>query len=220
MSWQFLITAFRLIVALSIVGALDLSMETNSTAATRRTDSIVMPPSAASTTQNQQQRIAMIITLAGNRKLAPYFEWGCRTIGTSKDLVDMIVFHENNQQLKDMKCAENVKFINLGERGLSELIAKHIMGEDSNEDIRKQLVLVISNVLLYTPRYLVEIKPMSGTLFHDYISHYSHWTYSDPDIVWGNLSKWIDRNDLPQYDIVSFAKHFDAARLYLRGQVR
>jgi hypothetical protein len=210
MTWHILIAFCRLVFTMVIVGALDPPTNVV-TKSENGTDSAVKNAS--------KNRIAMIMTLAGNRKLAQYFEWGCRTISASKSLIDMIVVHENNQQLKDMKCADNVKFVNLGERGLSEMVAKHILGQESNEDVVKQLVLVINNVLTHTPRYLVEIKPMTGSLFKDYISHYSHWTYTDPDIIWGDVCQWITDNDLEHYDIISFAKHFDAARLYLRGQV-
>ncbi len=195
---------FRVVVILMVVGAFSASNN----------------PIFAPVVNASRHRIGMVIMLAGSHKLAQYFEWGCRTIISSKDLVDMIVFHENNQQLKNVKCAENVKFINLGERGLSEMVAKHIMGKGSDEDVVKQLVLVVNNILTHTPRYLVEIKPMAGSMFKDYLSQYSHWTYTDPDIIWGNLTNWLNPNDLAHYDILSFSKHFDAGRLYLRGQVR
>lgn len=165
-------------------------------------------------------RIALVVTLAGNLKLAQYFEWSCRTIVASKSLVDMLVFHENNQKLGEMKCAENVKFINLGDRGLSTIIAKQVLGDGIKEDVLHQLEHIINNILIHSPRYLVEIKPMIGSLLANYLTSYSHWSYTDPDIIWGNVGDWLEESDLENYDIVSFAKHMDAARLFLRGQVR
>jgi hypothetical protein len=164
-------------------------------------------------------RFALVVTLAGNRKLAPYFEWSCRSIGASKAIADMLVFHENNQQLLHVKCAQNVKFINLGERGLSELIVRHILGNNTLEDTVSQLANVVNNVLTHMPKYLVETKPMTGTLFASHLSQYSHWTYTDPDILWGDLSRWLDKSDVMNHDIITIATNFDAARLYLRGQV-
>ena len=76
----------------------------------------------------------------------------------------------------------------------------------------------LNAVIEHIPRYLVEIKPMMGELFKDYLKTYSHWTYSDPDIIWGDLKGWVEKSDLSTYDIVSFGKQMDAGRLFLRGQ--
>jgi hypothetical protein len=59
---------------------------------------------------------------------------------------------------------------------------------------------------------------MLGALFKDWLTGYTHWAYTDPDIVFGNLTNWIDRKDLAQYDVISFARTFDAGRLFLREQ--
>jgi hypothetical protein len=174
--------------------------------------------------KKQASRIALIITLAGNNKLSEYFEWGCRSIYHSSDMVDLFVFHENNQRLRQVTCASNVKFINIGDKGLGSLISKHVLQNSQNdsihsESIERELALVLGNILIHMPKYLVEIKPMLGDLFQAHLSSYSHWSYTDPDILWGNLTEWIEPDDLTDFDIVSFAKHWDASRLYLRGQV-
>lgn len=174
--------------------------------------------------KEQNNKIALIITLAGNNKLSEYFEWGCRSIYHSKEIIDLFVFHENNQRLRQVTCAANVKFINVGDRGMASLIVKHIVsGGNANstfpEDIEKELSLTLGNILLHSPKYLVEVKPMLGDLFQNYISSYSHWGYTDPDILWGNMTEWIEPNDFEDFDVLSFAKHWDASRLYLRGQV-
>ncbi|RYH05299.1 hypothetical protein EON65_45110 [archaeon] len=164
-------------------------------------------------------RLALVVTLAGNRKLADYFEWSCRSIQISADLVDMLVFHENNQKLRNVSCASNVKFINLGEKGIADTISKLIVFNETNDSVQRELSMVINNVLIHMPRYLVEVKPMTGSLFKSYLSGYSHWSYTDPDIIWGDLRDWIDLKDLRQFDVVSFAKNWDAGKLYLRGQM-
>lgn len=168
-------------------------------------------------------RWALIVTLAGTRKLNEYFEWSCRSIGSSSDLVDMIVFHEGNERLKSMSCANNVKLISLGENGLAKLITSEVMGGKGNstmsESNRGHLTMMLSDIIVHIPRYLVEIKPMSGVLFKDYLTSYTHWSYADPDIIWGNLSNWIDVKDSRDFDIVSLCKPMDSARLFLRGQV-
>ena len=167
-------------------------------------------------------RWALVVTLAGTRKLNEYFEWSCRSIGSSSDFVDMLVFHEGNERLKSMNCAQNVKLISLGENGLAKLITSEILSNSTSsmsESNRGHLTMMLSDIIVHIPRYLVEIKPMSGVLFKDYLTSYSHWSYADPDVIWGNLSNWVDVKDTQSFDIVSLCKPMDSGRLFLRGQV-
>jgi hypothetical protein len=170
----------------------------------------------------QNNRFAIVVTIAGTRKLSEYFEWGCRTIGASSLNFDMLVFHESNSKLKEVHCAKNVKFIDLGENGLSKLVVSEVLSTSnhSSEENRGDLINMMSNVMIHVPRYLVEVKPMTGALFRDWLNQYSHWTYTDPDIIWGNLSRWIDDQDTSLFDILTIAKNLDAGRLFIRGQVR
>jgi hypothetical protein len=141
----------------------------------------------------------------------------------------MLVFHESNSRLKDIHCAHNVKFIDLGENGLSKLIVAEVLsatanandgkGEIVSEDSRNELNNYLSNIMIHIPRYLVEVKPMTGTLFKDWLAPYSHWSYTDPDIIWGNLTNWVEVDDFNKYEVVTLAKIFDAGRLFIRGQV-
>jgi len=166
-------------------------------------------------------RGALIVTIAGNHKLSDYFEWSCKTIGASKDRFDMLVFHETNSKLTSLKCASNVKLIDLGENGLSKaIISKILDGATSNEAVKGRMTMMLNDILTHGPRYLVEIKPMLGDLFREHLTSYSHWSYTDPDIVWGNLSDWVEEKDLKRFEIVTIAKNNDAGRLFLRGQVR
>ena len=166
-------------------------------------------------------RGAIIITLAGDHKLAQYFEWTCRTITYSSQYYDMLVFHESNSKVVTLNCANNVKLIDIGKNGLSRLIVNKILENDmsTSADTKNTLIKLLELILLHMPRYLVEIKPVLGSIFKDYLTNYSHWSYSDPDIVWGNLVDWMDIQDLVDYEIITVAKNMDAARLFLRGQV-
>eukprot|EP01032_Pedospumella_encystans_P022017 gene22017-24962_t len=165
-------------------------------------------------------RGALIVTIAGNHKLSEYFEWSCKTIGASKDRFDMLVFHESNSKLMSLNCASNVKLINLGENGLSKAIIAKVLDETtSNESVKGRMTMMLNDIITYGPRYLVEVKPMLGDLFREHLTEYSHWSYTDPDIIWGNLSDWIEEKDLERFEIVTFAKNNDAGRLFLRGQL-
>jgi hypothetical protein len=165
-------------------------------------------------------RYAMVVTLQGPNKLSSYFEWTCRTIGHAAEKFDMLVFHESNARLKEIKCADNVKFVDLGQNGLAKLIVNEVLTEfnSSSDSVREDLIGLLSTVILHIPRYLIEVKPMTGSLFHEYLSGYSHWTYTDPDIIWGNVANWIDPADAETFDIITLAKTNDAGRLFIRGQ--
>jgi hypothetical protein len=176
-----------------------------------------------------KQRIAIVLTLAGGAKLSDYFDWTCMSISSSASLVDMIVFHEANSEVlkreKSGVCADNVKFVNLGHRGLVTSIVSLVMSSDMSlklsdkKDSSDQLVTTLNEVVANIPKYLVEVKPVLGELFHLYLSNYTHWAYSDPDILWGDLSSWIEQTDLNRFDILSVGKQMDAGRLFLRGQL-
>lgn len=165
-------------------------------------------------------RYALVVALAGNKKLTEYFSWSCRTIFDSRDRFDLLVFHENNQLLRNVTCAENVKFYNLGEKGLSMEIVKTVLNtEDISNDAGQQLTKTVDSILQYIPTYLSELKPMMGAIFGRYLSSYRYWSYTDPDMIFGSLSQWITDEDLDQYHYYTLARNWDAARLFLRSQL-
>ena len=164
---------------------------------------------------------AIVINLAGTPKLSKYFEWSCMSIQASSPMFDMIVFHEGHEDVNSLTCASNVIFVDLGEFGFSELVVRKILSKDNSiisEDARLSIVKLINNVITSIPRYIVELKPMTGEVFQEWLKGYSHWTYSDPDILWGNLCNWIDIDELTKYDVLTISKVMDAGRLFLRGQ--
>ena len=162
---------------------------------------------------------AIIVTLAGQTYLAEYFLWTCLTVEKSSSLFDMLVFHESNEKLKNIKCGSNVKFIDLGINGLSNLIVDTVFTrKNMNPDTLSHLKQLTAQVINHIPRYLVEIKPLSGKLFAKWLEPYSHWTYTDPDIMWGDLTQWLSPEIIGNYEIVTVAKQRDSGRLFLRGQ--
>ena len=60
-------------------------------------------------------------------------------------------------------------------------------------------------------------KPTHGVVFAEYLASYSHWSYTDIDMLIGDLPLFVELEELTRYDI--FTYHFgDVFRLYLRGQ--
>jgi hypothetical protein len=54
------------------------------------------------------------------------------------------------------------------------------------------------------PYLITEYKPATGTVFAQYLTPYTHWTYTDPDIIWGDLTSWIHDRELRHYDIATW----------------
>lgn len=54
-------------------------------------------------------------------------------------------------------------------------------------------------------------------MFRDYLLNYSHWGYSDLDIVCGQLPRFIERAELRDYHVVTYS-FGDNEAIYLRGQ--
>jgi hypothetical protein len=170
----------------------------------------------------------------------PYFVASC---GRSAFLVDWLIFHEDAQlpAAEDMQAAPNVIFHNLGRDGLSRLfgtrIAAALHGEAKGEEghdgtdgaggaggaggaaaLEAARLVSLFRMAFREFSYIVtEYKPTHGIVFADYLRSYSHWSYTDIDLISGDLPLHIELSELRDYDI--FTYHFgDVFRLYLRGQ--
>jgi hypothetical protein len=79
------------------------------------------------------------------------------------------------------------------------------------------LIRRLSKQIIHLPYILVEYKPAFGHIFADYLKEYTHWGYSDLDVVFGDMSRWIDEDEWTDYDVVTYG-YGDQDKLYLRGQ--
>ena len=43
---------------------------------------------------------------------------------------------------------------------------------------------------------VTEYKPTYGAVFSEYLGEYTHWSYTDIDIVLGDLALFLDRSEL------------------------
>jgi hypothetical protein len=156
--------------------------------------------------------------------VSPYLLLFCTGAAGAADLVDFWIFHTG--VLEDWPslirtCPDNVKFVNLGYRGLAERLLRVIDQKQQPLAMEKEELLQLATTYLQVNPYgLVEFKPALGHIFADYIDEetYTHWGYSDMDILFGDLSpNWITRDELEEFDIVTYT-FGDQNRLYLRGQ--
>ncbi len=64
------------------------------------------------------------------------------------------------------------------------------------------------NITLKKPFGLYDLRPLYGKIFEDYLSDYTFWGYSDIDIIYGQINKFINIKTLQKYDIISTYKGF------------
>ena len=78
----------------------------------------------------------------------------------------------------------------------------------SFEDIRQ---LVQNNfdfeITLHKPYKLCAYKPAYGEIFSKFLLDYDFWGYCDIDLIWGNLEKWLRREEVFEYDRISHWGH-------------
>ena len=86
---------------------------------------------------------------------------------------------------------------------------------------------LLAKVLTAKPYALVEFKPALGAVFEAFLEGYSHWCFSDLDLVMGDLVAWsneisfdipaADANAAREWDIYTYS-FGDQWRMYTRGQ--
>jgi len=50
---------------------------------------------------------------------------------------------------------------------------------------------------------ICDLRPAFGLIFEDFLEEYDFWGYSDTDIIFGNLSSFLDKETLNNYDFIS-----------------
>lgn len=164
--------------------------------------------------QHPTLRLALVVPWLGVNfpSWFPYFVESCRR---SDFIADVLIFHEDAQVPPDPP--RNVRFINLGQRGLGVqfgLTLARNAGEWRNTfAIVRQLQLLFSAY----PYLVTEYKPAYGAVFAPYLAEYSHWSYTDLDLVLGDLGSFVDEEELRAFDVLTYS-FGDYERLYLRGQ--
>lgn len=111
----------------------------------------------------------------------------------------------------------NVIFHDLGKEGLGVLFGTKLAAALGLSEYASKLVQLFQIAFREFAYIVTEYKPTHGTVFADYLVGYSHWSYTDIDMLIGDLPLHIELEELASYDI--FTYHFgDVFRLYLRGQ--
>lgn len=64
------------------------------------------------------------------------------------------------------------------------------------------------SISLEKPYKLCDFKCAYGFLFDEYLRGYDYWGYCDIDLIFGNISKFVDLNILSEYDKIGHLGHF------------
>lgn len=169
-------------------------------------------------------RIAIVLPFiaAGPELIPPYLELFCMGAAGSMDTVDFLLIHNGvlTNWARKADCPSNVIWIDLqSTESFARLLIK-TMDEIDDADLafsRDNMILLLAKHLEQFPYALVEFKPALGYIFQEYLESYSHWGYSDLDMLFGDLSRWITPDELTEFDVVTYG-FGDQHRLYARGQ--
>lgn len=50
---------------------------------------------------------------------------------------------------------------------------------------------------------LCDLKPAYGDIFSDYLSDFDYWGYTDIDLIWGDLGRFLDESMTGEYDVIT-----------------
>lgn len=183
-----------------------------------------------------KNRLAIVIPYlapeAGSPTFPPYFDLFAMSAAGSAQDIDYLIFHcfiPPNLLPDQNYLPSNVKLINLNTNDVSskgsgcemaKLFTRVTDDRQKNNQMKmslSKLQSMLSKQIIHLPYILVEYKPAFGHIFADYLKEYSHWGYSDIDVVFGDMSRWIDHDEWTDYDIVTYG-FGDQDKLYLRGQ--
>jgi hypothetical protein len=64
---------------------------------------------------------------------------------------------------------------------------------------KEKLARALTKLIDSYPYIMVEFKPALGHIFAEYLKGYSHWGYSDLDILFGDLPRFITQDELTDF---------------------
>jgi hypothetical protein len=175
--------------------------------------------------KNNKHRLAIVIPFVGEgpEAVPPYLELFCTAAAGSASLVDFLLIHSGVLDgYHGNSCPDNVIFISLSSiENFSKYLVR-VVDHKPDEDIavegsRETLAKILSKHIIKYPYVLVEFKPALGHIFAEFLEGYTHWGYSDLDILFGDLERWISPDELNDFDIVTYG-YGDQDRAYMRGQ--
>lgn len=89
---------------------------------------------------------------------------------------------------------QNIKFLKMDLRDFNSLASKKL-----------GLKVNLKNNYIYK---VVDFKPAYGIIFEDYLNKYDFWGYSDLDVIYGDIRKFVTSDMLETYDVITAKKEY------------
>lgn len=134
-------------------------------------------------------KIAIVTAYFG--KLPNYFPLWLKSCSYNPT-IDFFVF--TDQEAKELPS--NVRRINMTLAEMKERASK-VLGFDA---------------VLSRPYKCCDYKPLYGLIFRDYLSAYDYWGHCDVDLIFGDLQKFFNDNNLYAYDKFGMLGHLSLFR--------
>ena len=139
-------------------------------------------------------------------KFQNYFPLWLKSAGFNKNF-DFLIFTDIDSSIYNVP--ENVHFIYMTFDEFKARIAKYLDFE----------------FICDTPYKGCDYILMYGLMFQDYLQDYEFWGHVDPDIIWGDMSKFITPEILDKYDRfyrhghLQFFRNTDKARIFVLNKL-
>jgi hypothetical protein len=143
---------------------------------------------AAVTLPTTKTRLVMMTSVFGTSPLPPFFAMFLRSIQGSG--ADGIVIGGDAMELKDI-LPPNVRHIPLTWDGLHDLISNKLFNGTP-----------LPGFQAATPYKVIDVKPLYGFLFREYIQEYEFWAHVDNDMVFGDVAGILNPL-MDHYDIIT-----------------
>lgn len=130
-------------------------------------------------------RFAFIIPYFG--KLPHWFQFWLNSCGNNPH-IDWLLFTDDHYPFRYPK----------------NVLVHYCSFEDIRQLVQKNFDFEIT---LHKPYKLCAYKPAYGEIFSMFLLDYDFWGYCDIDLIWGNLEKWLCREEVFEYDRISHWGH-------------
>ena len=143
---------------------------------------------AAVTLPTTKTRLVMMTSVFGTSPLPPYFPMFLRSIQGSG--ADGIVIGGDAMELKDI-LPPNVRHIPLTWEGLHDLISNKLFNGTPLPEFQAAGSYKV-----------IDVKPLYGFLFREYIQEYEFWAHVDNDMIFGDVAGILNPL-MDQYDVLT-----------------
>ncbi len=103
--------------------------------------------------------------------------------------INWLIFTDSK---KPTNIPKNVKFIQFTLNNFNKLASKKLN----------------MKINITHPYKICDFKPAFGIIFQKYLKNYDFWGYSDLDVIYGNIKKFISEQVLNKYDIITANKYY------------